>query len=161
MNSKEPYLRHCYDFVGSCGFFNAGSGFDPKPHVAINPEKCANVGKFSFPGAVCDRTPYGVIQHELGHYMAHLDFRLKNLRRETTDKPITSYCPNNEEWFAEMHRLFVTNSELLRTIRPDTYFYMTRVNLKPVRFGLWEEELIKFNVSEERIKRIKARWCIA
>jgi hypothetical protein len=38
---------------------------------------------------------------------------------------------------------------------------MTRVNLKPVRFGLWEEELIKFNVSEERIKRIKARWCIA
>ena len=36
-------------------------------------ERCSHIGKagrsWSYPGYVVDRTPYGVIQHELGHHV--------------------------------------------------------------------------------------------
>ena len=48
------------------------------------------------------------------------DYSLK-LRRESGERQITSYCPNDAEWFAEIMRLFITNHALLYTIRPKTW----------------------------------------
>lgn len=86
--------------------------------------------QWSFPGYTVDRTPYGVLQHELGHHIDVLYSTRKGnyygdysigLRRATDERSITSYCPNDAEWFAEIFRLFVTNPDLLRLLRPRTY----------------------------------------
>src|SRR5690348_2111920 len=41
--------------------------------ISICPSRCSHVGtsgmSWSYPGYVIDRTPYGVIQHELGHHV--------------------------------------------------------------------------------------------
>ena len=37
---------------------------------------------------------------------------------------MTGYYPNDNEWFAEMFRLFVTNPDLLRLLRPCTHALM-------------------------------------
>jgi hypothetical protein len=96
-----------------------------------------------------DRTPYGVLQHELGHHVDQLlseqkgsyggDFSVK-LRAATGEARITSYCPNDWEWFAEIFRLFVTNSDLLRELRPRTYEQI-RQQYKPVRDTPWRHVL--------------------
>jgi len=100
--------------------------------------RCAAIGvagmAWSFPGYVVDRTPYGVLQHELGHHADVLcsshagpyygDFSAST-RARVREAPITSYCPNDGEWFAEMFRLFVTNPGLLRLMRPRTHAAMS------------------------------------
>jgi hypothetical protein len=86
---------------------------------------------WSFPGNTVDRTPFGVLAHELGH---HVDYHNSvtargpyygnfsiDMRKMTQEKPLTGYCPNDAEWFAEMFRLFVTNPNLLSQLRPVTY----------------------------------------
>jgi hypothetical protein len=87
---------------------------------------CASVGlagrSWSYPGYVVDRTPYGVLAHELGH---HVDaqhgprggFR-SHVWRPLDGSPMTGYCPNDNEWFAEIFRLFVTNPDLFQRLRP-------------------------------------------
>lgn len=96
--------------------------------------KCAAIGvagpAWSYPGYTVDRTPYGVLQHELGHhvdvmkgeatsgYTSHFS---RDIRKQSGEAKLTNYCPNNGEWFAEMFRLFVTNPDLLRALRPVTY----------------------------------------
>src|SRR5437879_1611994 len=41
--------------------------------IAICVQRCAAIGtagrQWSFPGYTVDRTPYGVVQHELGHHV--------------------------------------------------------------------------------------------
>jgi hypothetical protein len=102
--------------------------------IEICPEACAAIGSvgraWSFPGYSVDRTPFGVIAHELGHHADHSrserrgpyfgDYSIK-MRAASSEQPLTSYCPNDAEWFAEMFRLFVTNPDLLRLIRPTTF----------------------------------------
>ncbi len=120
-------------------------------HICI--ERCASIGRagpaWSYPGYVADRTPYGVIQHELGHHMdrAHStrrgayfgDFSVA-MREWCKEPPITSYCPNDAEWFAEMFRLFATNPDLLRGIRPRTYGTL-RALWEPAEPRTWREVL--------------------
>ena len=99
-----------------------------------------------------DRTPYGVLQHEQGH--AHdyhaasshssadryfSDFSVR-LRAASGEPRLTSYCPDDAEWYAEMHRLFVTNSDLLRLLRPRTYA-LIREHLRPVVDSPWTQVL--------------------
>jgi hypothetical protein len=98
---------------------------------------------WSWPGSTTDRTPYGVIAHELGH---HVDWTLSGqkgtyfgdysiaMRAEARERPISSYCPNDAEWFAEMFRVYCTNAELLRQLRPKTY-KLLRADLVPVSHG--------------------------
>lgn len=121
-------------------------------HICIR--KCAHVGvagrQWSYPGYVVDRTPFGVIQHELGH---HVDFSRGDdkgaywsdysgdLRAETKEKPITTYCPNDVEWFAEIFRLFVTNPDLLHHMRPLTYNRLIFDGFKPVFTDSWQSRL--------------------
>lgn len=122
-------------------------------YIEICPDACAAIGRegrcWSFPGYSVDRTPYGVIAHELGH---HAD-RSRSVRRgnyfgdygmktrvASGEKPLTSYCPNDAEWFAEMFRLFVTNPDLLRQIRPVTYELLAD-DFKPSLELPWDEVL--------------------
>lgn len=123
VRSYESY-KWPYD---KCAFYR-------KDWVNICPTRCAHLGRggrsWSWPGYVVDRTPYGVIQHEVGH---HVDLSIgsnkgaywsefsSDLRKASGEKPITSYCPNDAEWFAEIFRLFITNPDLLRCMRPKTY----------------------------------------
>lgn len=115
--------------------------------------RCAQIGlvgrQWSYPGYTVDRTPYGVIQHELGH---HVDFALSKvkgayfgdfsveMRKRVREPKLTNYCPNDAEWFAELFRLFVTNSDLLKAIRPETYRYIREL-FKPVVDAPWQEVL--------------------
>jgi hypothetical protein len=86
---------------------------------------------WSWPGSVTDRTPYGVLCHELGHhcdwltgdkkgeYYSEYCERVKDAAREPG---VTSYADENPaEWFAEAFRVFVTNPALLRCLRPKTF----------------------------------------
>ena len=104
--------------------------------IHICSQRCASPGRagrsWSWPGGPIDRTPYGVVQHETGHHVdVHMsseksrdrymgDFS-KAIREASKERPLTNYCPNNAEWFAEMFRLFITNPDLLRILRPATY----------------------------------------
>lgn len=114
-------------FTSTCAYYR-------EDVITIAPSACAFIGyggrAWSYPGYVIDRTPYGVVQHELGH---HVDFSIsgekgayggdfsERLRAATGEKQITSYVPNDWEWFAEIFRLYVTNSDLLKRLRPATY----------------------------------------
>ena len=115
--------------------------------------KCSGVGfagmLWSFPGYTVDRTPYGVVQHELGHHVDVLmsdrvgpyfgDFS-QGMRERSGEAPITSYCPDDGEWFAEMFRVFVTNPDLLLALRPRTHAEMV-ARLKPMFADSWRERL--------------------
>lgn len=129
-----------------------------KIHICL--PKCAHVGTanraWSWPGYITDRTPYGVLAHELGY---HVDVTLGSAReeeeplngysstysaacRERSKEPkLTSYCPNNAEWFAEMFRLFVTNPNLLKYVRPSTYEVFLQEKLHVVETRSWREVL--------------------
>lgn len=114
---------------------------------------CAAIGHsgmaWSYPGYTVDRTPYGVLQHELGHHIDVVnsaqvwryrgDFSVK-LRRESGEAPISGYCPDDGEWFAEMVRVFITNPDLLRIIRPATYARL-RAQYEPVVTASWDAVL--------------------
>lgn len=115
--------------------------------------KCAAIGavgrQWSFPGYIVDRTPYGVVQHELGHHVDVIKGNRRGaywsdfsavLRGRAGEKQITSYCPNDAEWFAEMFRVFVTNPDLLRLLRPRTYREM-RSCFRPVFSDTWRDRL--------------------
>lgn len=124
-----------------------------KDQINICVERCAHIGyggrAWSYPGYVVDRTPYGILAHETGHRMDFSrsgkrgpyfgDFSVA-LRGRTGEPPITTYAPNDAEWFAEIARLFITNPDLLRLIRPRTYKEL-RSQFEPVFSDSWEQRL--------------------
>lgn len=132
--------------VGPCAYYRRGV-------TSICVPKCAAIGTagraWSYPGYTVDRTPYGVLQHELGHHVDvtrstrrgnyYGDFGVQ-LRAVSGEKPITSYCPNDAEWFAEMFRVFVTNPDLLRLVRPRTHREL-RACFEPVFEDTWRDRL--------------------
>lgn len=136
--SGEPEL------FGTCAYYRDGV-------IHIQTARCAAIGtagrQWSYPGYVVDRTPYGVLCHELGHHVDSAHGAAggsfgKELQQATKESAITGYAPNHNEWFAEMFRLFVTNPELLFLLRPLTYAAMIarwprRSVEKP-----WEEVLV-------------------
>ena len=123
--------------------------------ISIKIWDCAAIGTggaaWSYPGYVIDRTPFGVLAHELGHHIdrewsetkySYSGNYSKDLQNLTQEKPITGYCPNHAEWFAEIFRLFVTNPSLLRNLRPITYKQI-RLRLKPVETRQWATVLAR------------------
>jgi hypothetical protein len=133
-------------FPSTCAYYRSSV-------ITICPDACASIGTsgraWSYPGYVIDRTPYGVMQHELGHHADHTlsyekgayggDFSTK-MRIAATEPKLTGYCPNDWEWFAEMFRLFVTNSDLLKAVRPRTY-ELIKEHFKPVIDKPWRKVL--------------------
>lgn len=132
--------------VSACAYYRPGK-------IAICVPRCAHVGSggmaWSFPGYVIDRTPYGVLAHELGH---HVDLESGHTRGKywsdygeavrcwSGEKPITNYCSDDAEWFAEVFRLFVTNPDLLKRLRPRAYACLSE-EFKPVERRSWREVL--------------------
>lgn len=121
--------------------------------IVICLSACGHIGTggraWSYPGYTVDRTPYGVLQHELGHHVDVIhskhfdryqgDFS-QSMRSQTGEKPLTGYCPDDGEWFAEMFRLFVTNPDLLRLLKPRTFNALT-AKFKPVVAETWDAVL--------------------
>lgn len=104
---------------GVCAFYRDGQ-------IDIWVDSCAGLGlagrSWSWPGYVVDRTPYGVLAHELGHHVEKAHGPRGGYRshvwRPLDATPLTGYCPNDNEWFAELFRLFVTNPDLFDRLRP-------------------------------------------
>jgi len=124
---------------------------------------------WNWPGSTTDREPYGVLCHELGHHCDRVSGKrqwsygseyCQEVMKESREEPITSYCPNPAEWFAEIFRLFVTNSALLKLLRPKTHAILLR-KFKPVSNEDWVAELSTIYEAPPRIllnlkKKIKA-----
>lgn len=134
--SKDNKMAKAIKAVGTCGYYRSNNIHVAVPHCAYNNPN------YSWPAFISDRTPYGVIQHELGHHVDEVmsgvniyrhppgNFFSDRIRQESGEKPITSYSPNTQEWFAEIFRLFVTNPLLLERIRPLAYAALI-VHFKP------------------------------
>ena len=127
--SRTPYRPGINICVDLCQY--------PAPH--------ANSRNWSWPSATVDRTPYGVIAHELGHHCDWLAGEKKwsygseyceQVMGESKEAPLTGYADNPAEWFAEMFRLFVTNPSLLRAVRHKTYTQLL-LRWKPVTSAGW------------------------
>lgn len=134
--------------------------------IDIWPRMCATYGtagrQWSYPGYTVDRTPFGVLAHELGH---HVDLQhgpaggIKSHAWKPIDpEPLTGYCPNDNEWFAELFRLFVTNPDLLKHVRPKIYELMSNewesVEDRPWRIILAGADR-QLKAAENKIKKVK------
>lgn len=125
-------------FLNSCGFYRPGS-------LVVMPDKCASLGYggrcWSWPGHMVDRTAYGVVAHEVGHLVHDVVIGWNtNLKKVIGEPKLTSYCDDHREWLAEMLRLFVTNPDLLKRVRPATYATLSSY-VKPVEKRKWREVL--------------------
>jgi len=104
---------------------------------------------WTWPGSTTDREPFGVIAHEVAHHVDWLagekrgvywsDFG-ESVMLLSEEEPISSYCPNSAEWFAEMMRIFITNHALLRLLRPRTW-ELLRAKFIPITSDDWQREL--------------------
>lgn len=152
-----------WQFDSTCAYYRP-------TYIAICLERCAHRGyggrQWSWPGYVVDRTPFGVLQHELGHHVDVVMSGLKHgyqgnfskaLRRLSGEEPITTYCPNDAEWFAEIFRLFVTNPDLLEKLRPKA-FGVLFTQFKVVEYRSWRKVLDGaqeryFNAAQRKIDK--------
>ena len=142
---EEPPLRWAY---GACAYYRP-----VEIHICV--PRCAAIGvagrQWSFPGHSVDRTPYGVIAHEIGHHADwsrsmkrgryYGDFSVA-MRARSGEEPLTSYGPNDAEWFAEMFRLFMTNPDLLLHLRPRTHAELAQCFTPVFRDTTWRERLV-------------------
>lgn len=146
LSTPEIITQHPRWPFDACAYYR-------QDQVFINTSKCALIGRtaqaWSYPGYKVDRTPYGVLQHELGHHVdlhmgvtrgAYFSEFSTRMREASGEAKLTNYCPNDAEWFAEMFRLFVTNPDLLRLARPRTHSLMLGY-WRPVESRKWEEVL--------------------
>lgn len=151
-----------WPFPHACAYYRPNQ-------ITICVRRCAHIGtggaSWSFPGYTVDRTPYGVLAHELGHHVDHHmsdrkgryfgDYSIK-MRAEVDEPKLTNYCPNDAEWFAEMFRLFMTNPELLRYLRPRTYAALRR-DFEPPEKRAWAQVLFgapprTLNAASKKVK---------
>lgn len=152
--------------INTCAYY--------RPHtIHIMVEKCAQRGfggrAWSWPGYAIDRTPYGVVQHELGHHVDTiqtgtvtrgnvLEKLFSRLIWEASQEPpLTGYLGTNKEqvtfymeWFAEIFRLYVTNPDLCAKLRPRFFYAMKYHGFIPTTKDDWELCLL-FNGAPSRI----------
>jgi hypothetical protein len=155
--------------IGTCAYYRPTT-------IHIMVEKCANKGfggrAWSWPGYKVDRTPYGVIQHELGHHVDNFKFVAPNevfskcIYEASKEPPLTGYLGTDSnsltfymEWFAENFRLFVTNPDLSLSLRPRFYEAFKRAGFKPVKYNDWESVLFDLDaparIRDQARKQIK------
>jgi hypothetical protein len=135
--------------VNACAYYRPAEG------IKICLEECGHPctnspgRNWTWPAGKTDREPFGVLCHELGHHLDWLASSKKGdyggnfsswVRTLSGDKPLTGYCDNDWEWFAEMARLYVSNHGLLRLLRPRTYDLLCR-RWKPLGTADWRARL--------------------
>ncbi len=149
VESDERIVRMKAAGTATCGFYRPMSLRCRGPEIVVSWRHCAHVGtagsSWSFPGYVIDRTPYGVVQHELGHYALgsfHRNFNGEIIMADAIkdEEPISGYAPNPEEKCVEMFRLYVTNPNLLSLIRPRAFEWLAK-RVKPIEHREWQEVL--------------------
>lgn len=107
----------------------------------------------NWPGSFTDMTPYGVCLHELGH---HVDYHLSlrdgfkvgqyfggfstMVRHTAQEKSITGFSSSSADWFAEMFRVYATNPNLLRKLRPKTFEVLLKYF--PTSESNWKSRLL-------------------
>lgn len=152
----EPKER---SFDGYCGWQDFNTNI---VHIII--EKCARINlMYSYPNFTSNRTPQGVLIHEFGHLITAPKYRPwngsnKTIKDKVKEKCISSYAPNSNEWVAEQLKLFITNPDLLKILRPKTYNEFSKY-WKPLNRGLYKE-VLKYPLGyiPERIeKRLEAK----
>ena len=105
-----------------------------------SPVKVPNNWGWSYPGYKADRTPYGVIMHEMGHYIWENYFH-PNLRKLPAKEKVSSYEPNLEERAAETFKLFIGNPDLLKVLCPNRYKLIVKAGFNPIIFDDWKTVL--------------------
>lgn len=141
----NPTVNHSF---GVCAYYRSNTIF-------LDLKACAHVGTagraWSYPGYTVDRTPYGVLCHEMGHHVDHAHGRLPGVLSPAAfahaDEPAVSSYPDEytgtmrvSEWYAEAFRLFLTNPDLLRLVRPRT-FEALRDTFVPAETRTWDQVL--------------------
>jgi hypothetical protein len=112
----------------------------------------------SFPGNKTDRTPAGVLAHEVGHYV-DINNRAKfNLASEFraligVENSVSSYDTIEVERVAEAFRLFILNPKLLQQGRPKAYTILQK-HFKPVHQLPWR---LAFHYTKAKATYID--WC--
>lgn len=132
------------------------SGLYENNQIYVNVCHCVHYSMtLSYPGGIADMTPYGVIAHEYGHCIDDIFRRLKlpDVLRSLDVLPITRYHPNKHEYFAELFKVFMTNSDLLRCSRPKAYAKLTELFI-PSETRLWKDLLV--NAPENVLRRCNA-----
>jgi hypothetical protein len=153
-------MPSCADHSDDVHKVNLCAYYRPHTGIIIYVTKCARPNQlYSWPSHISDRTPYGVVAHELGH---HFDCELGNVasqvRSEAGEERLTSYCPNDAEWFAEMFRLFITNPALLAAVRPRTYAALVQgLALRPAVAGSWRTVLQRHAAPPRVLARAQAK----
>jgi hypothetical protein len=145
----ENHLKYPIVELNS-NFSDCGAFYYRDNKIVVNISNCSSIGKsgmrWSYPGYVIDRTPYGVLCHEIGHYIDKLYSSPKTLfsyecRKYSKENKITNYCPNTEEWFAEIFRLFLTNPDFLKVFRPKTFNFIKETGIQYTENRKWQEVL--------------------
>ena len=122
------------------GSYGCGVYLPSRRAVIVSTEDCARPSpglpmKWSFPGYTTDRTPMGVVAHEIGHYVDHM-LGYPSLRVEWTavgKEVVTSYEPNSSEKFAESFRVFILNPALLKIVSPGRFTFLREVlGIRPI-----------------------------
>jgi len=123
--------------------------------VYVNLAKCAQpvlkpgARRWSYPCWKTDRTPMGVVAHEVGHHVSAAFRTSRKIplicgmwRIAARGKRVTGYEPCLEEAIAETLRLFILNPALLEAAIPSRYTFLTDVlGLKPSEPRDWQEVL--------------------
>jgi hypothetical protein len=136
-------------------FINSGLGnrcygvFYYRNTIHINMKLCRPPVKvpgydWTFPGYVQDLSPYGILAHELGHYISDIlgkKFRKNFVNIKKVEENVTSSDDQGlDEKMAEAARLFITNPDLLRRGRPIRYEIFSRY-YSPVITNRWHTVL--------------------
>jgi hypothetical protein len=160
--------------LNTCGYY--------RPYtISVMVEKCASRGtggaSWSCPGYAVDRTPYGVLQHELGHHVDTLktgevttqDLMEKLYSRkiflQSKEQPLAKYLGTDTraptffmEWFAENFRLYVTNPNLSLKVRPKFFMALWSDGIYPVIEKPWEEVLKENGAPERNFEQIRKKY---
>lgn len=153
-NIPKPKIAFYKSPYGECGYYKYRSKV-----ICIDPSACARevanpaMRSWSHPHYFTDRTVYGVLHHEFGHYL-HEYLKFPRIPKE---RQITSYEPNTDERFAESIKLFLGNPDLLRAYDPKRYAKLLALGLKPVIDKDWKTVMEEDGMSERFIKRAKEK----
>lgn len=153
-NIPKPKIGFYTSHGGDCGYYDSR-----KKCLWIDPSACARevanpaMRSWSHPHYFTDRTVYGVLHHEFGHYV-HEWLKFPRLPKE---KQITSYEPNGGERFAETMKLFLGNPQLLKEYDPGRYAKMLALGLKPLHCRSWTDVMAEDSMSDRFVIRAKQK----
>ena len=153
-NIPKPHIAFFTSHKNYCGYY------DKKiKTLCIDPNACARevqnpaMRSWSHPHYFTDRTIYGVLHHEFGHYL-HEYLKFPKLPKE---RQITSYEPNAGERFAETIKLFLGNPNLLQEYDPGRYSKLLQLGLKPIHNKAWQQIMQDDGMSQRFIQRAKEK----